>query len=467
MADYDYDLFVIGAGSGGVRAARMASSYGAKVAIAEDSRVGGTCVIRGCVPKKLFVYASQFGEEFEWAEGFGWTSDAKFDWPTLVANKDREIDRLNGLYLATLKNNNVALYEARARLADAHTIVLEKDGPNGMEEVDRVTADKILIATGGWPTLPPDVEGIEHAITSNEAFHLETLPRRMIIAGAGYIACEFAGIFNGLGVEVTQLYRGEQILRGFDWDIRNSVADELRRKGVDLRVMSPVIRSIEKRANDLLVTLVDGSTIETGAVMFAVGRDPKSQNMGLEEVGVAMNDIGAVIIDDQFRTSVDNIFALGDVTHVFQLTPVAIAEAMAFAATQFAGVPTTMDYADIPTAVFTQPPVGTVGLTEEAAREMYGDIDVYKADFRPMKHTLGGAQERTMMKLLVDKASDRVVGAHMVGLDAGEIIQGIGVALKAGATKAQFDATVAIHPTAAEEFVTMRDPVKPLEQAAE
>ncbi|MFN3233145.1 MAG: glutathione-disulfide reductase [Alphaproteobacteria bacterium] len=450
---YNYDLFVIGAGSGGVRAARMASSYGAKVGIAEDSRVGGTCVIRGCVPKKLFVYASQFGEEFDWAEGYGWTSESKFDWPTLIANKDKEIDRLNGLYLQTLKNNNVDLHEARGVLVDAHTVALMKDG----KEVDRVTAKKILVAVGGWPTMP-NVPGIEHAISSNEAFHLEKLPERMVIAGAGYIAVEFAGIFNGLGVEVTQLYRGEQVLRGFDRDIRDSVADELRRKGVDLRVESPVIRDIEKRADDLLVTLVDGSEIETDAVMFAVGRDPKTPGMGLEDVGVALDDVGAIIIDDDFRTSVPSIFALGDVTHRFQLTPVAIAEAMAFTATQFNDTPTSMDYADIPTAVFTQPPVGTVGLTEAEAREKYGRVDIYKTNFRPMKHTLGGSDERTMMKLVVDCATDRVVGAHMVGLDAGEIIQGVAIAIKAGATKAQFDATVAIHPTAAEEFVTMRDP---------
>lgn len=457
MPDYDYDLFVIGAGSGGVRAARMASSYGAKVGIAEESRVGGTCVIRGCVPKKLFVYASQFGEEFDWAEGYGWTSDATFDWPTLIANKDKEIDRLNGLYLLTLRNNHVDLYEARARLADAHTIVLEKDGA----EVQRITADKILIATGGWPYMP-DIPGIEHAICSNEAFHLEHLPQHMIIAGAGYIAVEFAGIFNGLGVEVCQLYRSTQILRGFDWDIRNAVANELVAKGVDLRLNSPVIASIDKQTEEqggrLLVTLTEGTTVETDAVMFAVGRVPNAKGLGLEDVGVDMNDIGAVIIDDDFRTSVPNIFALGDVTHRYQLTPVAIAEAMAFTATQFNNTPTRMDYADIPTAVFTQPPVGTVGLTEAEAREKYGRVDIYKTNFRPMKHTLGGSDERTMMKLIVDPASDRVVGAHMVGLDAGEIIQGVAIAIKAGATKAQFDATVAIHPTAAEEFVTMRDP---------
>jgi glutathione reductase (NADPH) len=463
MAEYDYDLFIIGAGSGGVRAARMASSYGARVGIAEDSRVGGTCVIRGCVPKKLLVYASQFGEEFEWAEGFGWSVEgARFDWPTLIAHKDREIDRLNGLYLQTLRNANVALHEARAELRDAHTLALLKGG----QEIGRVTADKILIATGGWPALP-DIPGIEHGITSNEAFHLAELPRRIVVAGGGYIAVEFAGIFNGLGADVVQLYRGEQILRGFDRDVRDAVAAEMRKKGIDLRVRSAVIARIDRRAADLLVILEDGSAIETDAVMFAIGRAPKTAGLGLEHVGVTLDDIGAVVVDDDFRTSVPNIFALGDVTHRFQLTPVAIAEAMAFTATQFADRPTRMDYRDIPTAVFTQPPVGTCGLTEEEARARYDEIDVYKTDFRPMKHTLGGSDERTMMKLVVDARTDRVLGAHMVGQDAGEIIQGVGIAIKCGATKAQFDATVAIHPTAAEEFVTMRTPLPRLKQAAE
>ncbi|MDX1581231.1 MAG: glutathione-disulfide reductase, partial [Alphaproteobacteria bacterium] len=397
----------------------------------------------------LFVYASQFGEEFDWAEGYGWTvPDASFDWPTLVANKDKEIDRLNGLYKKGLAGAKVDLIEKRGVLVDEHTIDLEGE---------TVTADKILIATGGWPHMP-DIPGIEHGISSNEAFHLKELPKRMVIAGAGYIAVEFAGIFNGLGVEVTQLYRSEMILRGFDWDIRTTVLEEMRKKGVDVRLESPVIASIEKRKSDYLVTLEDGSEIETDLVMFAVGREPNTSGLGLENAGVKTDEIGAIVIDDDFRTSVPNIFALGDVTHRFQLTPVAIAEAMAFTATQFNNTPTRMDYGDIPTAVFSQPPVGTVGLTEDEAVEKYGEVDVYKASFRPMKHTLGGADEKTMMKLIVDKASDRVVGAHMVGLDAGEIIQGIGIAVKCGATKAQFDATVAIHPTAAEEFVTMRDP---------
>jgi glutathione reductase (NADPH) len=463
MADYDYDLFIIGAGSGGVRAGRMANSYGARVGIAEESRVGGTCVIRGCVPKKLLVYASQFGEEFDWAEGYGWSVDgARFDWPTLIARKDAEIDRLNGLYLQTLRNNNVELHEARAELRDAHTIALVKDG----HEIGQVTADKILIATGGWPAMV-DIPGIEHAITSNEAFHLKELPQRIVIAGGGYIACEFAGIFNGLGSHVIQLYRSTQILRGFDDDVRDMVAEEMRKKGVDLRVECPLIVRIDKRDDCLLVTLDDGSTIETDQVMYAIGREPKTKGLGLEDIGVEMDDVGAVVIDDDFRTSVPNIFALGDVTHRIQLTPVAIAEAMAFTATQFGNAPVRMDYRDVPSAIFTQPPVGTCGMIEHEARESFSDVDVYKTDFRPMKHTLGGASERSMMKLIVDRKTDRVLGAHMVGLDAGEIIQGFGVAIKCGATKAQFDATVAIHPTAAEEFVTMRTPVPRLKQAAE
>lgn len=453
----DYDLFVIGAGSGGVRGARMAASYGAKVGICEESVVGGTCVVRGCIPKKLFVYSSHVSEDMEDAAGFGWSVDGlKFDWPTLVANKDTEIDRLNGLYKQTLANNKVDLFESRGVIEDAHTVNLGDR---------KITADKILISTGGWPVMP-DIPGIEHAISSNEAFHLEQLPKRIVIAGGGYISVEFAGIFNGLGVDVTQLYRSTQILRGFDWDIRNAVAEEMRKKGIDLRVEAPLIERIEKRDSDLLLTLADGETIETDAVMYAIGRNPNTAGLGLEEVGVAMNDKGAVIVDDDYRTSVDSIFALGDVTDRYQLTPLAIAEAMAFTATQFDNRPTSTDYRDIPTAVFCQPPAGTVGLTEEEARETCGEVEIYRSEFRPLKHTLSGSSERTMMKLIVDKASDRVVGAHMVGADAGEIIQGLGIALKCGATKAQFDATVAVHPTAAEEYVTMRDPVPDSERKA-
>lgn len=445
----DYDLFVIGAGSGGVRSARIAAGYGAKVAVCEDSRVGGTCVIRGCVPKKLYVHASHYAEDFEEAAGFGWSVEGvSFDWHTLVANKDVEIDRLNGLYKQTLANANVDLIEARGELVDANTIRLG----------DRtVTADKILIATGAWPSRP-DIPGIEHSITSNEAFDLDVLPNRIIIVGGGYIAVEFAGIFNALGVDTVQLYRRDQILRGFDQDVRSFLTDEMIKKGVDLR-LNTNIASIERTDDGVTATFEDGTLMNAGAVMYATGRTPKTDGMGLETAGVERRDNGAIVIDDDFRTSVPNIFALGDCTDRMQLTPVAIAEAMAFTATQFDGRPTRMDYLDVPTAVFSQPPVGTVGLTEEQAREKYGDVEIFRSDFRPLKHTLSGSDERTMMKLIVDKASDRVVGAHMVGMDAGEIAQGLGIALKCGATKAQFDATVGIHPTAAEEFVTMREPV--------
>jgi glutathione reductase (NADPH) len=449
MTDFDYDLFVIGAGSGGVRAARMASSYGARVGICENFKVGGTCVVRGCIPKKLFVYASHVTEDHATAKGYGWSGEAPtFSWPTLLANKDKEIDRLNGLYKQTLSNNNVDLFEKKGVMIDAHTIDLEGQ---------TVTADKVLVATGGWPSMP-DIPGIEHVISSNEAFHLETWPEQVIIVGGGYIAVEFAGIFNGLGVQTTQLYRKDQILRGFDVDVRNSVATEMRKKGVDIQVNTD-IASIEKTADGLVATLRDGGTLQADVIMYATGRVPSTGGMGLEALGVAMRDNGAIIVDENYRTSVDNIFSLGDCIDRMQLTPVAIAEAMAFTATQFNNVPTPMDYENVATAVFSQPPVGTVGLTEEEARAKYGEIVIFKSDFRPLLHTLGGSEERTMMKLIVDKASDRVVGVHMVGMDAGEIIQGIGVAVKCGATKAQFDATMAIHPTAAEEFVTMRDPV--------
>lgn len=445
----DYDLFVIGAGSGGVRAARIAAGYGAKVAVCEESRVGGTCVIRGCVPKKLYVHAGHFAEDFEEAAGFGWSVEGvSFDWSTLVANKDVEIDRLNGLYKQTLANANVDLIEARGELVDANTIDLG----------DRtVTADKILIATGAWPERP-DIPGIEHSITSNEAFDLDVLPNRIIIVGGGYIAVEFAGIFAALGVDTVQLYRRDLILRGFDRDIRTFLSAEMIKKGVDLR-LNTNIAAIERTDDGVMATFEDGTLMNAGAVMFATGRSPKTDGMGLETVGVERRDNGAIVINDDFQTSVPNIFALGDCTDRMQLTPVAIAEAMAFTATQFDGRPTRMDYLDVPTAVFSQPPVGTVGLTEEQAREKYSDVEIFRSDFRPLKHTLSGSDERTMMKLIVDKASDRVVGAHMVGMDAGEIAQGLGIALKCGATKAQFDATVGIHPTAAEEFVTMREPV--------
>ena len=450
MAKYDYDLFVIGAGSGGVRCSRMSASYGARVAVAEERFLGGTCVNVGCIPKKLFSYGSHYTEDFADAAAYGWTvPEPSLDWQVLIENKNKEIARLNGIYRTILENNNVTLYEARATLKDAHT--LDVGG-------ETVTAENILVATGGWATVP-DFPGKEHVITSLEAFYLERLPERALIVGGGYIAVEFAGILHGYGAEVTQLYRGELFLRGFDDDIRTHLADEMRKKGIDLRFNADVA-SIEKFGERLIATLNDGTTIEADCVLYATGRAPNTAGLGLEALGVERAWNGAIVIDDGFRTSVPSIYALGDVTHRLQLTPVAIAEAMVLSANLFDGQDRRMDYADIPTAVFSHPNIGTVGLTEAEAREKYdNEVAIYRSTFRPLKHTLTGREERTMMKLIVDKASDRVVGCHMVGADAGEIVQGLGIALKCGATKAQFDATIGIHPTAAEEFVTMREPV--------
>jgi len=457
MAAYDYDLFTIGAGSGGVRASRMAASYGARVAVAEERYLGGTCVNVGCIPKKLLVYGAHFAEDFEDAVGFGWTVGARaFDWATLIRNKDKEIARLNGIYRRILETNKVTIFEARARVVDPHTV--EVAGK-------RITASTILVATGGWPVVP-DVPGKEHAITSNEAFHLPAMPARIVIVGGGYIACEFAGIFNGFGAEVVQLYRGPMFLRGFDDDVRAHLAEEMRKKGIDLRFRSDIAK-IEKTGAALLVTLVDGNTITTDAVMYATGRKPNTRNIGLEGVGVKLDADGAVVIDPYFQSSVPSIYALGDVTNRIQLTPVAIGEAMVLARNLFNGAHDTMDYQDVPSVVFSMPPVGQVGLTEADARKTHGDDTIiYRSGFKPLKHTLSGRDERTMMKLVVDRKSDRVLGCHMVGADAGEIIQGLAVALKCGATKAQFDATVGIHPTAAEEFVTMREPAPATVKAA-
>lgn len=448
MADFDLDLFVIGAGSGGVRAARIAAGHGAKVAIAEDYRVGGTCVIRGCVPKKLLSYAAHVHDEIADAVGFGWTiPTAKFDWPTLIANKDKEIDRLNGIYKQLLSGSKVALIESRARLADPHTV--EVGGK-------RITAKYILIATGAKPERP-QLPGIEHTITSNEAFHLPQLPKRIVIVGGGYIAVEFAGIFNGLGAKTTLLYRGEQILRGFDDDVRNVLADEIRKKGIDLRVKCQVGK-IEKQDGEFLVHLAGGETIEADCVMYATGRTPNTAGMGLIEAGVALDKIGAVSVDANSKSSVDHIYAIGDCTNRLNLTPVAIKEGHAFADTVFGNRPWAMDHATVASAVFSQPPVGMVGLTEAQARGAGHSVEIYKANFKPLKHTLSGSSERTLMKLVVDKASQIVLGAHMVGMDAPEIVQAIAIAVKMRATKQQFDQTVAVHPTAAEEFVTMRNP---------
>jgi len=456
MADYDFDLYVIGGGSGGVRAARMAAGTGARVAIAEEYRYGGTCVIRGCVPKKLLVYASHFHEDFADAAGFGWTvGDTSFDWSKLIANKDREIDRLEGVYEKLLSNANVAIHRGHARLLDPHKV----------EVGDRTyTAETILVATGGHPVFPPG-HGWEHAISSNDAFHLERLPERAVVYGGGYIAVEFAGIFNGMGSQVTQIYRGPQILRGFDDDVRDTLAGELVKKGIDLRVES-TIDKIDKTESGLLLHLSDRSTLETDLVMAATGRKPNTQNLGLEAAGVELDDKGAVKVDAYSRSSQPNIYAIGDVTDRIALTPVAIQEAMAFVDTVYRDKPRAMDHTNVPSAVFSQPPVSTVGLTELQAREAYGKLDIYRSTFRPMKHTLSGRDEKTMMKLIVERATQKVVGIHMVGLDAPEIIQGLAVAVKAGATKDIFDATVGIHPTAAEEFVTMREPIPEPEQKA-
>ncbi len=451
MTQYDFDLFVIGGGSGGVRAGRIAAGHGARVAVAEEYRYGGTCVIRGCVPKKLLVYASEYAHGFEDAAGFGWSvGEPRFDWPTLIANKDKEIGRLERIYRGLFENAGAKTFDGRATLVDAHTIEVAGQ---------RVTAGTILIATGA-AAVKPDVPGAEHMITSNEAFHLPSQPKRVVVLGGGYIALEFAGIFNGLGSRTTVLYRGEQILRGFDDDVRNHLANELVKSGIELRVKTDVTRLDKQADGTLRLTLTDGSQIEADAVMAATGRKPNTQGLGLEALGVALDGQGAVKVDGFSRSSVAHIYAVGDVTNRINLTPVAIREGHAFADTVFGNKPRQADHADVPSAVFSQPPVGSVGLTEAQAREKYGQVDVYRTSFKPMRHTLSGRDERVLMKLIVDAATDRVVGAHMVGPEAGEIIQGIAIAVKAKATKADFDATVGIHPTAAEEFVTLREKVK-------
>ncbi|MCW0182150.1 MAG: glutathione-disulfide reductase [Zavarzinia sp.] len=444
---FDYDLFVIGAGSGGVRAARISAGHGARVAIAEEYRVGGTCVIRGCVPKKLLSYASHYGEDIEDAAAYGWsvTGPVTFDWGALIAAKDKEIDRLNGLYLKGLETAGVTLIEGRARLVDAHTV--EVAGQT-------VTAAHILVATGATPEIP-DIPGAEHAITSNEAFHLGELPKRVVVVGAGYIAVEFAGIFHGLGSHVTIVHRRGQLLRGFDDDIARHLGDEYARKGIDLHFnASPT--AIDKTPLGLVLHLSDGTAIETDAVMFATGRRPNTRGLGLEAAGVELGPKGEVKVDLYSRSNVPNIYAVGDVTDRLALTPVAIKEGHAFADTVFGGRPGLADHNDVPTAVFSQPAIGTVGLTEAQAAARFGTVDIYEAGFRPMKHTLTGRATRTYMKLIVEPRSDRVVGAHLIGDDTPEIIQALGIAVKMGATKAQFDRTVAVHPTAAEELVLMR-----------
>lgn len=445
MPKYDYDLITIGAGSGGVRATRLAGGYGARTAIAEKSRIGGTCVLRGCVPKKLLVYGAHFAEDFEDARAYGWTSGpAEFDWSKLIAAKNHELDRLEGIYERILRDNSVEVLKGSAVLADSHTV--EVGGRTA-------TAEKILLAMGGWPDMP-QIPGIEHAVTSNEALDLGELPQRVVIVGGGYIAVEFAGIFNALGVDVTIVIRAANVLRGFDEDVREALAVELENKGITIR-RETVVRSIEKTQTGYSLRISGEEEIEAGLVMYATGRRPNTAGIGLEAAGVKVNERGVVIVDEWNRTSVENVFAVGDCTDRVNLTPVAIAEGRAFAETQFNDNPIRMTYENIPSAVFSQPPVGSVGLTEEQA-DAAGPVDVYISRFKPMKHTLTGRDERMMMKLVVDRATDRVLGCHMVGQDAPEIVQGLGIALTCGATKAQFDATVGIHPTAAEEFVTMR-----------
>ena len=454
MAKYDYDLITIGAGSGGVRASRRSAAMGKRVAVIENLRVGGTCVMRGCVPKKLLVIGSHFGDDFEDAAGYGWTvRQPGFDWPALIAAKDRELDRLEGVYHRILRDSGVEEITGTGRVADGHTVTIESADGNRT-----ISAETILVATGGWPFLP-DLPGIEHAITSNEALDLAEFPKRIAIVGGGYIAVEFAGIFNALGSDVTEIIRAPQILRGFDEDVRDVLAQEMEKKGITIRRES-VVRSIEKTATGLSICFPYGDVIEVDQIMFATGRHPNTAGLGLVEAGVALNGKGAIEVDEVSKTAVDTIYAIGDVTDRVNLTPVALAEGEAFVRTVFGGAPSSVVYANIASAVFSQPPIGSVGLSEDEAIAQAGSpdaIDVYVSRFTPMKYTLSGRDEKTMMKIIVDAGTDRVVGCHMVGLDAPEIIQGIAIAIKCGATKAQFDATIGIHPTAAEEFVTMRD----------
>ena len=449
MAERDVDLFVIGAGSGGVRAARVAASHGARVMAAEEYRVGGTCVIRGCVPKKLLVYASRFSHEFEDAAGYGWTvPDPTFHWSALIANKDREIARLEAAYISTLERFNVALVKSRAVLEDAHTVRLATGAS--------VRAKTILISTGAWPHMGPSIPGLDHVISSNEAFHLSELPRRIVIQGGGYIAVEFACIFAGLGSEVTLVYRGENILRGFDDDVREHLRNEMQSRGITV-TCGHTVTEVQRTGEEFITRLSDKSIIRSEKVMFATGRRPNVSGFGLERLGIKISSHGGIEVDEFSRTSVANIYAVGDVTNRVNLTPVAIREGHAFADTVFGGKPTPVDHTNVPTAVFSEPEVGVIGLTEAQARERLAKLDVYKTTFRPMKATLSGRNTRTFMKLLVDASTDRVVGCHIVGPDAGELIQIVGIAVKMGATKADFDATMAVHPTAAEELVTMRE----------
>ncbi len=446
MSNYDYDLITIGAGSGGVRASRLAGGYGAKVAVCEEDRVGGTCVLRGCIPKKLLIYGAHYADYMEDAVNYGWTIEgASHDWTKLIANKNTELDRLNGIYLRILRDNNVDLKEGRGVLVDDHTVEIAGE---------RLTAENILIAVGGRPTMP-DIPGIEQVITSNEALELPKLPKRVVIVGGGYIAVEFAGIFSGLGVEVTEIIRADNILRGFDIDMRTSLFEEMEKRGIKI-LAETVVESIKKQGDTFSLRLGNDEILETDCVMYATGRRANTEGLGLEAAGVELYDNGSIIVDELNRTSQSHIYAVGDVTDRIQLTPVAIQEGHALADMLFNQDTRTTDYTNVPSAVFSTPPIATVGLTEEQARAEFGEVDIYDSNFKPLVHTLTGRDERSVMKLIVEPKSDKVIGCHMMGIDAPEIIQGVAIAMKCGATKAQFDATTGIHPSSAEEFVAMR-----------
>ena len=446
MSNYDYDLITIGAGSGGVRASRLAGGYGAKVAVCEEDRVGGTCVLRGCIPKKLLIYGAHYADYMEDAVNYGWTIEgASHDWTKLIANKNSELDRLNGIYLRILRDNNVDLKEGRGVLVDDHTVEIAGEC---------LTAENILIAVGGRPTLP-DIPGIEQVITSNEALELPKLPKRVVIVGGGYIAVEFAGIFSSLGVEVTEIIRADNILRGFDIDMRTSLFEEMEKRGIKI-LAETVVESIKKQGDTFSLRLGNDEILETDCVMYATGRRANTEGLGLEAAGVELYDNGSIIVDELNRTTQSHIYAVGDVTDRIQLTPVAIQEGHALADMLFNQDTRTTDYTNVPSAVFSTPPIATVGLTEEQARAEFGEVDIYDSNFKPLVHTLTGRDERSVMKLIVEPKSDKVIGCHMMGIDAPEIIQGVAIAMKCGATKAQFDATTGIHPSSAEEFVTMR-----------
>ena len=464
MTTYDFDLLVVGGGSGGVRAARMAAQRGARVALVEvggTAMLGGTCVNMGCIPKKLYSYAAHYHEAFEESHGFGWEGDApKLNWATLKANRKQEISRLNGIYLQLLTNAGVKVINGFARLVGPNAVEIDVDGSINPQ---RCSAQHILLATGGTPHVP-HMTGREHVLTSNDMFDLDPFPKRLLVVGGGYIACEFASIFNGLGSQVTQLYRGEQVLRGFDDEVRHFVAAEMRKTGIDLRLNADVV-AVHRTPDGLVVSLGGGESVTVDAVLYATGRIPLVKGLGLEALGVEQGAEGAIVVNDVYQTNVPSIYALGDVTARVQLTPVALGEAMVLVdylfGPQAGKAKRSMSYEFIPTAVFTHPNIGTVGHSEAQARQLFGKVTLFKSEFKALKHTLSGSTERTLMKLIVEDATDRVVGLHMVGPDAGEVVQGFAVAMKAGATKAIFDSTIGIHPTAAEEFVTMREPVKP------